>query len=113
MKILYKILFICLFVAPSICSYATDGILPEQKIRFVQCYPNPATTSVNFETSNVSDKNLILTVYNFIGKKVEEVKLSTNKINIPLDNYYRGLYVYQLRNKQGQLIESGKFQIIK
>lgn len=113
MKLFCKILFLAIVMVHSLPSLASDGLLPDQRIRFVQCYPNPATTSINFEASNNLDKNLVLTVYNFIGKKVEDVKLNSNKINIPLDNYYRGLYIYQLRNKQGQLIESGKFQVIK
>jgi hypothetical protein len=116
MRFLYKILLLIVVIAfTSQSSFAgnNDGILGDQKIRFIQCYPNPATTNISFETNNVSDKSLTLTIYNFIGKKVDEIKLSGNKVNISLDNYYRGLYVYQLRDKQGLLIESGKFQVAK
>ena len=104
-----------LVVSAANFSYATnDGLFPpEQRIKLIQVYPNPASTNINFETTNLSERNLVLTVYNFIGKKVEEIKLNSNKVNISLNNYYRGLYVYQLRDKQGQLIESGKFQVAK
>jgi hypothetical protein len=114
MKFFFKILIFILIASVSNTSYAyNDGLLADQKIRFIQVYPNPASISINFETTNLSDKNFVLTVYNFIGKKVDEIKLTTNKANISLANYYRGLYVYQLRDKQGQLVESGKFQVVK
>lgn len=116
MKFFYKILFTTFFIAAaSSPSYATnDGLFPpEQRIKLIQVYPNPATTSINFENTSAADKNFVLTIYNFIGKKVDEVKLNNTKTNLSLDNYYRGLYVYQLRDKQGMLIESGKFQVIK
>ena len=36
------------------------------------------------------------------------------KLNIVLDdNYYRGIYVYQLHDQTGKIIESGKFQVSK
>lgn len=115
MKSLYKILFTITFsIGVSSLGHASnEGIFADQKIRFVQCYPNPASTSINFEFNLAADKTFILSVYNFIGKKVDEVKVSAAKINLNLDNYYRGLYVYQVRDKQGLLIESGKFQVVK
>jgi hypothetical protein len=115
MKSFYKILFTIIFSVGLLAfGYASnDGVFADQKIRFIQCYPNPASTSINFEFNIAVDKTFILSVYNFIGKKVDEVKISSGKINLNLENYYRGLYVYQLRDKQGQLIESGKFQVVK
>jgi hypothetical protein len=29
------------------------------------------------------------------------------------DAYYRGLYIFQLRDRSGRIIESGKFQVIR
>ncbi len=113
-KILLTIILTVSLTQVSNAGGVIDGIFPEQKVRFIQCYPNPATTSINFETSNLIEKNnLVLTIYNFIGKKVDEVKINSNKVTISLENYFRGLYVYQLKDKQGQLIESGKFQVTK
>lgn len=115
MKIFYKILiYSCLIFSITPSGYANDNNLFQDPIvKLIQCYPNPATTSINFELALVADRNLILSVYNFIGKKVDEVKLSSGRTSLQLDNYFRGLYVYQLRDKQGQMIESGKFQVIK
>lgn len=114
-KYFYKILFTIVFSvgAFSLAQANNDGIFSDQKIRFIQCYPNPASTSINFEFNIAADKTFVLSIYNFIGKKVDEIKISTGKTNLNLETYYRGLYVYQLRDKQGQLIESGKFQVVK
>jgi len=32
---------------------------------------------------------------------------------ITLSDLFRGIYIYQLRDRTGQILESGKFQIIK
>jgi len=48
-----------------------------------------------------------------MGKKVYELKNMPSRININLEDFYRGIYIYQLRNKNGNIIESGKFQVVK
>ncbi len=115
MKILYKILFyaliICFFTNKS---FATEGnLFPDKIAKLVQCYPNPAVASINFEIPVQNEKSYILTIYNFIGKKVDEIKLNNGRTTLQLDNYFRGLYIYQVRDKQGELIESDKFQVIR
>lgn len=45
---------------------------------------------------------------------MQEVRIVEPKIILTLDdNYYRGLYIFQLRDKDGRIIESGKFQVVK
>jgi hypothetical protein len=82
--------------------------------KIVRIYPNPATTVINFEfDKNVESTNTIA-IYSFYGKKMSEQRLSNNKVTFILDdNYTRGLYVFQLRDQTGKLIESGKFQVSK
>jgi hypothetical protein len=52
-------------------------------------------------------------VYNFLGKKVIEMPDIANRTRIDLTGYSRGIYIYQLRDKNGKIIESGKFQVEK
>lgn len=115
MKYFYKILLLFfVFCCINANSYASnDGIFPDKIIRLVQCYPNPAVASINFEIPIQTEKSYILSIYNFIGKKVDEMRLNNGRTTVQLDNYFRGLYVYQVRDKQGELIESGKFQVIR
>lgn len=76
-------------------------------------YPNPATTSINFELKLGIDKNLSLQVFNFMGKKVYEVIPTTVLSYISLDRFNRGVYIYQLKDKFGRILDSGKFQVVK
>jgi hypothetical protein len=89
-----------------------NGFYPQARI--VKCYPNPAVSVINFEFATDIDKNYVLQIYSFTGKKMTEIALSTNKISVTLNNdYYRGLYIYHLQDKSGRIIESGKFQVVK
>ena len=43
-----------------------------------------------------------------------EIRLTDSKLTINFDNNYsRGLYIYQLQDLSGKLVESGKFQVNK
>ena len=83
------------------------------KIEVIKCYPNPATSFVNFEFEKGIDKSYVLQVYSFVGKKMAEAPVANSKITFTLDDYNRGIYVYQLRDKSGQTVKAGKFQVIK
>ena len=88
---------------------ATDG-----GSKIVKLYPNPATTVINFEIQQHNNDQLYdLIVYNFLGKKIEQLKGISNRTSLSLSNYYNGLYIFQLRDQRGNLVESGKFNVIK
>ena len=96
--------------------HKTGSLLLIEILQVVKCYPNPATSFVNFEFPKNIDKTNTLFVFSFVGKKMTEVPLSNvnnNILTITLTDYYRGLYVFQLRNKGGNIIESGKFSVNK
>lgn len=79
----------------------------------VKFYPNPAISYINFEfDKNYNNENSLI-IYNFLGKKVLEQKLGEQKINVSLRNFFRGIYIFQLCDQQGKVIESGKFQVAK
>jgi len=48
-----------------------------------------------------------------MGRKVGEIKNTSSHNNLSLYSFYRGVYIYQLRDKYNTIIESGKFQVIK
>jgi hypothetical protein len=108
-----RIYLLLIMVGMGVCGIAQDRpAVPEQvKVRF---FPNPATSVINFEFSKSSSETVYtLQVYNFIGKKVTEIAVSNNKASLSLDNYFRGVYIFQLRDKTGKIIQSGKFQVVK
>ncbi len=48
-----------------------------------------------------------------MGKKMIELKPTEEKTIIDLTEFYRGVYIFQLRDVQGNIVESGKFQVVK
>ncbi|MBC7937851.1 MAG: T9SS type A sorting domain-containing protein [Rhizobacter sp.] len=89
---------------------ASDDNAPAKLINF---YPNPASSTITFEFTKGYDKSYSLEVYNFMGKKVYEVKRTPTRISINLDDFFRGVYIFQLRDKNGVIVQSGKFQVVK
>lgn len=107
-----KILLVSLIVCMGWMTYAGDN-LPQTKFQIIKCYPNPATSIINFDFAKNIDKTYTLQIYSFLGKIMSETQVSTNKVTITLNDFYRGIYVYQLKDKAGRIVESGKFQVIK
>jgi hypothetical protein len=87
--------------------------LQDNAVKVSKFYPNPATSSINFEFTKGSDKSYTLQLFNFMGRKVYEVNPGSQRIFVPLDGFFRGVYIYQIRNKFGKITDSGRFQVIK
>lgn len=87
--------------------------LSAEAARITKIYPNPATSFINFEFDKKFNNSYTIVIYSFIGKKVDEIKVNNQKITIPLTEYYRGIYIFQLRDSKGNIVESGKFQVVK
>lgn len=111
-KIYYIIIFIVVFTSGGFGQGKTS-ITGDASAKVVRFFPNPAVSEINFEFQKGFDKYASLQIYNFIGKKVFDTQTTSPKINISLTDFYRGVYIYQLRDKTGKIIESGKFQVIK
>lgn len=82
-------------------------------VKTVKFYPNPAISFINFEFLKTYDQSYSLDIYNFIGKKIAGIKPADKKIIVPLTDFYRGVYIFQLKDKQGSIVEAGKFQVVK
>ena len=89
----------------------SPGGLPAAKI--VKFFPNPATTYINFEFIKFEEKTYTLQVYNFLGKKILDIQELTPLTRVNLTNLNRGFYIFQLRDRTGKVVESGKFQLEK
>lgn len=113
MKKIYTILLLVLFIGAVSFTDTNDISIVDGKTKIANFYPNPATSFINFEFTRALDKGHTIELYNFIGKKVTEVAINGTKITISLDGYFRGIYIFQIRDKNGKIVESGKFQVIK
>ena len=114
--LLKRIFYIFLFIAGSHFSSTAQvksTFISDNEVKTVKFYPNPAVSFINFEFLKAYDKSYSLLIFNFIGKKVIDLKPSEEKIIIPLTDFYRGVYIFQLRDAKGNIVESGKFQVVK
>jgi hypothetical protein len=115
MRIFY-ILFIALLVTGQVKSQDKSSSQEQNtEIKIVKFYPNPATSLITFEFKKETEDNKTYTfqVYNFPGKKMYETDNVSSKTVIDLSNFFRGIYIYQLKDQSGRIIESGKFMVVK
>jgi hypothetical protein len=91
-------------------SFTSAGTQPG----ILRFYPNPATTNITFDFQRSYDKGYSILIYNAVlGRKMLEQTNIPEKISVDLGNFTRGVYVYQLIDKTGKLVETGKFQVSK
>lgn len=114
--LLKRIFYIFIFIAG--LSFSSNAQVkptytPNDVIKTIKFYPNPAESFINFEFTKTYEKGYTLYIFNFIGKKIIELKITDKKVTIPLTDVYRGVYVFQLRDDKGNIVDSGKFQVSK
>jgi Secretion system C-terminal sorting domain len=109
----YILIFI---IGLNFTSSAQNGTSPSGEdgaAKLIKLYPIPATTVINFDFVSGYDKSYQFEVYNFTAKKVYELKNLPPRITLTLNDFTRGFYYYQLRDKNGRLIETQRFLVIK
>jgi len=90
---------------------SSRSIPPEVGDRLIKLYPNPATSFITFDLQKTYEKGVSIQVYSFLGKKMYENQNVTEKVTVDLNEFARGIYIYHLRDVNGKIIESGKFQV--
>jgi hypothetical protein len=111
MKIFYALSTILLLSLQSKSQDRNPGEDPTPAI--VKFYPNPATSIITFDFQRGYDKSYNLQIFNFIGKKVQEITNISPKTIVNLNDFYRGIYIFQLKDRNGKVIDTGKFQVSK
>jgi len=79
----------------------------------VVAYPNPATTGfVNFNIANSESETI--TIFNALGVVIKKVPIEgANKLRFSTDYFTSGAYLYTVCDKNGTVIQSDRFLIIK
>lgn len=114
MKIFYPLIFALLFSLTAISQDRTPtSPAQEATSKIIKFYPNPATSIINFDFQKGYDKSYNFQIFNFLGKKVFEINNVTPRTVVNLNDFYRGVYIFQLKDKSGKMIDSGKFQVSK
>lgn len=113
LKKLITILIVLFGITFTSFAQLKPGTEVDPAAKIVKFYPNPATTAINFELPRGYDKSSTLQIYNFMGRKVSETNATSQRIYFSLDGFYRGVYIFQLRDQYGKIVDSGKFQVVK
>lgn len=110
MKLFLTLAFTCLFFA---AQSQVKRISMGEHVRRTSIYPNPARSFVQIQYRIFSDQPTTLVVYNFLGKKQLEVQQPGSHVFVDLAEFKRGLYIFQFRDKNGRILDSGKFHVEK
>lgn len=110
MKIFY-IASIILFTSVQVKSQTRSSAPQDPASRVTRFFPNPAVSQITFEFENDGPKSYSFEIYNFVGKKVFEIQTVTPKTVVNVTDFYRGVYIFQLKDKNGKMVDSGKFQV--
>jgi len=106
--LLFFILFSTVLLAPA---FAVGNLGTAEPI--VRLYPNPATSVVNLDLGKAENRGYSIQIFSFLGRKMYEATNVSQHITLNLTDYNRGVYIYQLRDRSGKLVETGKFQVSK
>jgi hypothetical protein len=87
--------------------------MPDPEPKIVKYYPNPAVSFITFEVTRDAGKTYTLQIFNFLGRKVKDVADVNSKTVVNLSDFVRGLYIFQLKEPNGRVTESGTFQVNK
>ncbi|MBS1917478.1 MAG: T9SS type A sorting domain-containing protein [Bacteroidetes bacterium] len=115
MRIFYIVISFLLLAAVNVKAQNASSIpSQEPEVKRVKFYPNPATSFITFEfQKQQSSESFSFVVFNFLGKEVHKEDNITPKTIINLTDFPRGIYIFQLKDQNGRVIESGRFQVNK
>jgi hypothetical protein len=115
MRLFYLVLLIVFISAAGVKAQSRVAGFPGSGTpATVRFYPNPASSFITFEDFlGKYDKNYNIQVFNFLGKKVYEFNLADQKNIVNLSDFFRGIYIFQVKDPGGRIVESGKFQVNK
>lgn len=85
----------------------------DDNVRKTVIYPNPARSFLQIQYKQPTNAPEVLVVYNFLGKKQLELSKPGNNLYLDLAEFKRGLYIFQFRDSNGRILDSGKFQVEK
>ena len=83
---------------------------PGQQNLGIKLFPNPATTSITFESNDPFPENTILKIFNEVGQLIQskEIPAQVNSFPISLKHWPSGPYFFVLKS-DGQVYARGKF----
>ena len=112
MKRIFTI-FACILLITTATKAQSNRTPAENVVKVVRFFPNPASSFINFEFKDITLSEYSFKIFNFMGKKVVEINNLTPRTVVNLNDFFRGVYIFQLTDRNGKIVESGKFQVVK
>jgi hypothetical protein len=106
-------IFACILLITTATKAQSNRTPAENVVKVVRFFPNPASSFINFEFKDITLSEYSFKIFNFIGKKVVEINNLTPRTVVNLNDFFRGVYIFQLTDRNGKIVESGKFQVVK
>lgn len=73
----------------------------------LKIYPNPVKDKLNIFTNN--NEETLIKIYNTVGKIILETPINMNFTTISVSDLSAGLFFYRVLNKNGKILNTGKF----
>jgi hypothetical protein len=107
-----SVILVFLLVCVSSFSQKTPSqVTPVSSRSSIHFYPNPASTTINFEFAMPVERGFSLQVFSFLGRQVLSVPVSSSRVSLNVSDLFKGVYVFQLRDANGRVVASNKFQV--
>jgi Secretion system C-terminal sorting domain len=110
-RYIVSILFFLLLVVADASAQKPAGTTSPSQNTLVKFYPNPAVNFITFEMKEPVERGSSLQVYSFLGRQVATVPVNAQRVTVNVSEYFRGIYVFQLRSPNGKVVETNKFQV--
>lgn len=109
----YIVVILVFIMVGTVNSYAQKPMATpvSEQNTLVKFYPNPAVNFITFEMKSPVERGTSLQVYSFLGRQVATVPVNSQRITVNVSEYFRGIYVFQVRASNGKVLETNKFQV--
>jgi hypothetical protein len=110
-----RLLILLLGILLSAAAKAQSPVgIDDPALKYVNAYPNPATSILNIKIQKGNSRSYTFQIINSIGKQIYRAASLPPffSINVRGDGFYRGIYVYQLLDRNGSVVESGKIMVV-
>jgi hypothetical protein len=84
------------------------GTQQKSSVRF---FPNPASTNITFEFNSIAEKGCNLHIYSFLGRQVLSIPVTGSRVSVNLTDLIKGVYVFQVKDANGRILATNKFQV--
>lgn len=75
----------------------------------VSAYPVPCTSQITFTTTG--NATGYINVYDIAGRKIEQVEMKNDMVNVNTGSYATGMYLYTMTDQNGNILDNGKFMV--